>query len=502
MSAIVLALFLCSPGPSAGTGLDNLDFRTGTLAGWEEHGNAFYVTTATGRGPSLACGVCSSDRGRPGRTGLLVRDLVIPPWAREIRFRAYAACPGAGKDWKGDEKLDVLLAAPAKQVVPKRVWTGTAWQTVPFLLPRLHGWPREYCWGVTGYAGRKVQIILGDEDPRPGCHIFCSGFRILAWDESQVPAFTRYMVGLTNRHQLAPPVRYDSRHFTALSNADDRFTRLRLSNCEQIYALFFDHFRPKGFVVEPPPFKLMVAIFDSQEGFEAYLGQKMSPYITGMYHPDTNRLVVYDYGGNEIFLANQIQALQYSRRLTWQRDRYVDTVRRQAREFHAGANTGITMHEVAHQLSFNCGMLNRQGDVPSWLAEGLACYCESTGDAAWQGIGEPNPARLRTQADVFRGQGRLLALQELVASDRWLRGNTDSTAVLVGYAQSWALFHMLLKENPRGVRRYLQLIYHRRTADHRLTDFRQVFGADLGRLELRYREYMKRLVQENRGDPR
>ena len=26
-----------------------------------------------------------------------------------------------------------------------------------------------------------------------------------------------------------------------------------------------------------------------------------------------------------------------------------------------------TMHEAAHQLSFNCGVLNRQGDLAIWL---------------------------------------------------------------------------------------------------------------------------------------
>jgi hypothetical protein len=231
------------------------------------------------------------------------------------------------------------------------------------------------------------------------------------------------MAHLADDHKLAPPTRYESTHFTAVSNADDRFARLRLHNCELIHHVFFRHFQGKGFNLLKPKFKLMVAIFDSQDGFEAYLGQKMSPLITGMYHPKTNRLVVYDYGRNEAFVAHKRNAMERGRAYGGRIDqkRYVETVARQAREFRTGANIGTTMHEVAHQLSFNTGLINRHGDVPAWLAEGLACYCESTEDGTWLGIGATNPGRLRTLSGPVKGRGKLLLLRDLLTSDSWVR---------------------------------------------------------------------------------
>jgi hypothetical protein len=176
-------------------------------------------------------------------------------------------------------------------------------------------------------------------------------------------------------------------------------------------------------------------------------------------------------------------------------------VSRQAREFRTGANIGTTMHEVAHQLSFNCGMLNRNGDVPAWLAEGLACYCESTEDGTWLGIGTNNPSRLRSLSGPVKGQGQLFHLQDLVASDSWVRARNGRT-VLTGYAQSWVLFRFLMQEKSRALARYLDLIYSPRTPDHRLTDFRQVLGSDLTQMELCYLTYLKQIVKAYPPSPR
>src|SRR5262249_39690277 len=78
----------------------------------------------------------------------------------------------------------------------------------------------------------------------------------------------------------------------------------------------------------------------------------------------------------------------------------------------------------------------------------------------------------------------------------WLRKATGVDRIILGYAQSWALFHLLLEERPRELRRYLTLIYDRRTPDHRLADFAQAFGADLDRFEKHYQAHMRDLVRE------
>src|SRR5262249_15349742 len=191
-------------------------------------------------------------------------------------------------------------------------------------------------------------------------------FQIERLDDFQGREFSRFMVGLAEKHQLAPMTRYDSRHFIALSNADEGYSERRLRDGELLYSFFFDHFRRQGFALRAPPARLMMAIFDSQAGYDAYLGRRQSPLIVGFYHIASNRFVVYDYGQNEVHLSRKSQAEQRGRRIDSQldRQRYLESVQRLAQESRTDANIRTVMHEVSHQLSWNCGLFNRDADVP------------------------------------------------------------------------------------------------------------------------------------------
>jgi hypothetical protein len=168
-------------------------------------------------------------------------------------------------------------------------------------------------------------------------------------------------------------VQIESEHFLIESNADEKFTETRVNNCELMYDLFYDHFRRKGFHLYEPQTKLMVAVFDSQAGFEAYVGQALPAGVTGLYHPKSNRLVVYDFGLNRAFIDQKrtAEAAGWTIKSEMDRRRRIETIHREAQEFRSGTNISTVMHEVGHQLTFNSGMLNRTGDVPFWLAEGL-----------------------------------------------------------------------------------------------------------------------------------
>src|SRR5262249_26080110 len=264
--------------------------------------------------------------------------------------------------------------------------------------------------------------VLIDEDDRPGCHLVCGGFELVSAEQQERRDFSEMMVNLAAEHHLVPMVRYDSKHFTGLSNAEEAFSEQRLQNCELMYDLFFDHFRRKGFAIRPPSARLMVAIFDTQSGFEAYLGQRIPSTVTGIYHPTTNRFVMYDFGQNRAYVSARQSAEQRARRIGSQvdRQRYAGTVQRRARGVRSDATIATIMHDVAHHVSYNCGLLNRQGDVPLWLAEGLACYCEATRDGSWQGIGEPNPERLQCLAAAVNTGVQFMPVRKLVESTRWL----------------------------------------------------------------------------------
>jgi hypothetical protein len=438
--------------------------------------------------------VSSRDTGAKGHSAALSREFVVPRDAAALRC---SACAVLGKDCAAEGLLDIVLLRPGKGVVPKQVYTDQGWQKVPTLLPGQEAAPAEYMWTVGPYAGQTVRIGLLDQDERPGCSVYCSGFQFQTLDDLREQEFDWFMIGLAQKHNLTPMRRYTSRHFTALSNAGAGFSDWQLRNAELIYALFCDHFGRKGFEVHHPARKLMMALFDSQAGFDAYLGRPLSAHVSGIYHRGHNRLVVYDFGQNPAFQESKQKAERAGQRLAQsiERLRYQGAVDRAANQFQMDANQSTIMHEVAHQLSFNCGLLNRDADVPAWLSEGLACYCESSSDGCWHGIGEASPMRLQVLADCLHQKRSFLSLRELLENDRWVWPPRDAKAILLGYAQSWALFQSLIEEQPQALRNYMLQIYYQRTPERRLADFQQAFGTDLTGLERKHNEYIRNLVK-------
>jgi hypothetical protein len=478
-----LALLLLAALPGGATALSNLDFTDDRLTHWEGDG---FTRTSTG--------ISSADTSTKGRTGILHRTFSVPAGAVCIRFSAAAVRP---EGVEPAEALDVMLEAAAREIIPKFVRRSGGLVNVPRLLPPENGKPRDYLWNVEKYAGRRVRIALIDADRRPGCHVVCSGFQVVTRDEINSQQFAEAVRKLESTHKLRRMSRYTTDHFLAYSNADPGYTDYRLDNCEMLHAEFFKHFRKRGFTVAAPVEKMMVVLFDTQAGFEAYLGRSMSVAITGVYHPPSNRLVVYDFATNRAFAA-------VSKHLTSEAKRGISDLDRHRRAVYFGryiherrndTNISTIMHEVAHQLSFNCGLLNRGGDVPLWLAEGLAVYCESTIGGAWQGIGESNPQRAAILAGPAKGRGEFLTLRSLIENDDWIRKAARVDQVLLGYSQSWALFRMLIEEQPEKLKAYMETIRTRRTPEHRLADFAAAFSTDLAKLERRYQGYMRGIAR-------
>jgi Protein of unknown function (DUF1570) len=480
-----LALLLTGLVVTADDVTDNLDFTARTLAGWQ--GEGFALAPAGNRTTAEEPRVSSADRGPASRTGLLHRTIVVPPGVSTLQVRAFAVRPAY---CKADDRLDIALLASGKRLIPKTVREGTSWKAVDNLLPAEKGEPREYQWSVHEYVGQPLRIVLVDEDPRPKCYVVCGGFRLVV--DSDARSFSAAMVHLAQEHHLPPMSQYDTPHFIGLSNAEEDFTRAQLRNCEAMYSVFFEHFRQKGFEVKEPEGKLAVAIFDSQAGFEAYLSRKVSPLIRGFYQIDTNRFVMYDYGQNDAYVSLQRRADRQGSKIDglFDRQRYLESVHRRTQDFRNDANTSTVMHEVSHQLAWNCGLLNREAETPPWVSEGMACYCESTAFGVWQGIGEPNAERLHDLATLAK-TGELLSVRELVSSNRWLTAGMDRRRLLGCYAQSWTLFRMLMEDEPAAMRNYLRSVYQERTTERSLIHFQQAFGGDLAKLDRRHIAYIR-----------
>jgi hypothetical protein len=466
--------------PAAPPGLDNLDFSD-RFAHWQ--GEGFDLVNG---------GVQSRGRGGKGPRALLHRTFVVPEGAGTLHFSAYATC--------ADDRLNVYLEAAERESVPKRVRTPNGFQKAPRLLSSEVGKPREYVFSIADRVGDTLRINIVDHLDKPGHFLWCSGFTIEPVDRFETREFANVMNSLARDHKLSPmETPFRSKHFVGIGNTDEKFLTDQLRRCELMYSLFLNHFTVKGFKLTPPPRRLMVALFDNPEGLEAYVGHPIGAFLAGVYHLPSNRLVVYDFGRNRTLIQNKERFEASVRKLhDWQRAHLLGRMDRETGEVRTDINISTLMHETAHQMAFNSGMMNREGDLPLWLVEGIATYCEPTEGGHWKGIGETNRARLRPLRKGVKGELSFLRLQALVENDLWLRTpGVTAQQVLMGYSQSWALVKMLMDEQPASLQRYCTLIYSRRTSEHRLTDFAEVFGSDLAKLEKRHRDFIKRLVNAN-----
>ncbi len=469
----------------------NLDFAKGSLAGWDGKGFAF-APAIEGR----PAGATSADDSAVGRKGMVRFAFVIPSDARQLTFQAFADVQG---DNEPDQRLNVVLAGADNIPVARMMKTSNGvWTPAPKMqLPWL-GKPRTYAWDVASHQGKLMQVVLVDNDDRPGHFLWAGDFKLLGAGQAMAGGdildadFGPFMLALQKNNNLAPMARFDSKRFTAISNADDAFTTERLQNCEVFYDLFLKHFKNKGFAVYPPAQRMMIAVFDNHKGFDSYFGQKMPSGIAGVYHTSTNRLVLYDFAENRAVLANKDAGLKKSGGIanSLHKAKFVETVERKLADFSKDANLSTTMHECAHQISFNCGLLKRQNDVPAAIAEGLATYCEATDNGDWTSLGGLNPMRI---AGLQRARGKYIPLDDLLKNERWLQ----TPNVLLGYSQSWALFHFLIHQQPAQLQKYLKIIEPRRTPENRLADFQAAFGP-LPQFELRYNHYMTDLAANHR----
>ena len=485
--ALLLACLVMSDPP---INVD-LTFRTRALDGWE--GSGFEIQSEDGKPvSSTSMRATSQHAGKDGR-GLIHAAIKIPPEVKEIHCfaAAYRTKPG-----KTNEDLDVLIYASGKRLIPKRIRADQGWQPVDHLMGPKKGQLQEYSWNVEAVAGKTVRIALLDDDPRDDCYIVCSGFQMLTDDRTLDRAFEKEVRQFERGHQLRPLVRFESQHYLAMSNTDNSFSELRLGNCEMLYSAFLQHFRGKGFKVREPDGKLHALIFQSQTSFHDYVGMTVSPQITGIYFKN-NCLVMYDYATNQDFMAKKRKAEELLQTISTQpeRERYLERVNRRSEEFRRDVTISTITHEAAHQMSFNCGLLNRSADMPMWLAEGLACYCEATSGGIWLGIGEANPERLMALNKAVASKTGLLPMTSMVAGDKWHNLKGDEGGVLQGYGQSWALFRWLMEEKPAKLREYLEVVAKRKTPEHRLGDFQHAFGRDLKAVQAQYEDYVKRLVK-------
>lgn len=259
------------------------------------------------------------------------------------------------------------------------------------------------------------------------------------------------------------------KHYVGIGDAPADFRAEAVSICESLAKVYRDYFEMKNFKVVIPKSRLIVIILKNKDSYKAFLGDvagaDVGAEVGGHYDVETNQFVVFDSQHND------------NRRAASSR-----------------VNTFTLVHEAIHQLTYNTGLLERQGDVPVAISEGLATFGE-----LWQHtnrrstLGVKNSARLAafSQPD---GHDAWIPVEEILTKDELFE---DPDTAQVAYAESWVLVHYLMKTTPSKLtkfRDYLDALRKRRDPSHRLEDARTHVG-DLARLDKELKKYRHKQIQ-------
>ncbi len=214
---------------------------------------------------------------------------------------------------------------------------------------------------------------------------------------------------------LGPLHNVRSPHFLAVGDAPESHLRQALELCEALGEAFLVHFRACGFTVAyPVGRRLTLIVLRNQDSYAALLGEAPDKDVGGHYDRETNRLVIFDFRPRQEAIADQAAPVK---------------------------NLFTLVHETAHQLSFNTGILNRQADVPVCVSEGLATYVELWQPGVKNAIGGVNRPRM----DALRQAEDWIQIEDLLADDSAFEPKTAQLA----YAESWLLVHYLLRAKSR-----------------------------------------------------
>jgi Protein of unknown function (DUF1570) len=272
---------------------------------------------------------------------------------------------------------------------------------------------------------------------------------------------------------VGPIHRIGSTHYQAVGDAADVFMKSILGDCEQLAVDYLKHFKARGFEVKAPEQTLILLVFRDDHSFGKFFRMPSLPeaaskgigaQMTGAYDRSTNLLNVFDW--RNVPMASRTSHL----------------------------NVQTVAHEGTHQLTFNTGLLNRTGDVPLCIVEGLGTYGEPRKVVGPSQLGRINLRRLDDLAKLRRVVD-WIPLRDLIANDSILREGLV-VRVSLAYSLSWLLVHYLLNEEQAtaGFRDYLNAIRTRKSPDHRLEDAKTHLG-DLDALDRNLKAYSIRLLR-------
>lgn len=248
-------------------------------------------------------------------------------------------------------------------------------------------------------------------------------------------------------------------HFIGLGDAPAAFRQRALDVAESFSKAFLTYFRSHGFKVELPAGRMAVITLKNADSYRALVGEQTGLAVGGHYDIETNRLVMFDMRGQRAALA--IPAEQ--------------------------VNTFALVHETAHLLSYNTGILSPHADNPVSISEGIATLAEPWRPKAKSKIGDNNGRRVAALWDEEGNAKTWVPVAELLNNDHLF---DDADTEQVAYAESWLLIHYLMrKEATRTkLREYIDRLANEA---HKTGGRLKAAEAHLGSLEALDREIRK-----------
>ncbi len=279
-------------------------------------------------------------------------------------------------------------------------------------------------------------------------------------------------------------------HYLIFYKSNHEFAESSGRLLEDLYQRLLTAFRKHDLPVHDTEFPLVAVIYPTEAEFR--LNHPVDREIQAFYEVATNRIYYYEKSDRD----------------------------QRAPEVAALRKPQTVAHEGTHQILQNIGVHPRMSQWPIWLIEGLAEYCATPvcvrkgAKPSWDGLGMINGLHMATIRELDDPLSMSVLQRGGEAKARVRQPGKPLVEVLIGrsrltpteYALAWAMTHYLAFKRQDDFVDYLRKLSKlppmvpRSAGDH-LADFREVFGADLVKLDRAIDAYLRKLARQKGYDP-
>lgn len=290
-----------------------------------------------------------------------------------------------------------------------------------------------------------------------------------------------------------------SEHYIIAYQTSDAYADWYRQMVENMHRSFTDFWKKREASLIPLEEPLVVVLYTSRPAFLKYAvdyfsGDQELKNFAGFYHVRKNYIFLYD--SSQIYVpyigTGSGKVIGAATGQTATTEQIAEFRKRPGIE----NSIELLIHEGAHQLSFNTGLLSRRADCPVWLTEGVAMIRGASKRKAKNGweINLKIDDRWYPELRKYLRTNPQDPILSTVKNDA-LFG--DNKTQIHGYAMAWGLTFYLMTKYPKEYIEYMNTVNQptlsRRTKEARQQNFEQHFGKDWKKLEDDFAKEMMRL---------